>query len=105
MAGTTGLFRRCRYTLTLSAATVIILTAAVSGVGCREQEPTNIYWNSSNPAFSSRRPASTIQVNGDTTRSSWQFDQVNLVCPSGPGVTEQHIIYSVSQGRIVNLYG
>lgn len=57
------------------------------------RDPINIYWNSSNPIFSSTSPS--IEVNRDT--GPWQFDQINLICPTGPRVTEQHIIYSVSQ--------
>merc|ERR1719383_1060037 len=57
------------------------------------RDPISIYWNTSNPVFSSGPPS--IEVNRDT--GPWQFDQINLICPTGPDVREQHIIYSVSQ--------
>jgi len=58
------------------------------------REPINIFWNTSNTLFAAGTPP-TIEVNRDT--GPWQFDQVNLICPSGPDNTEKHIIYSVNK--------
>jgi len=72
----------------------LVLLMMLLGEVAGSREPTNVYWNTSNPAFrSTANPA--IEVNGDT--GPWQFDQINIVCPSGPGVTEKHIIYSVTK--------
>ena len=74
----------------------LVLLMMLLGEVAGSREPTNVYWNTSNPAFrSTANPA--IEVNGDT--GPWQFDQINIVCPSGPGVTEKHIIYSVTKGK------
>jgi len=63
-------------------------------VSVSSREPINIFWNTSNTLFSSGTPP-TIEVNRDT--GPWQFDQINLICPSGPENTEKHIIYSVNK--------
>lgn len=55
--------------------------------------PTSLYWNSTNPIF--RAGEVVLEVNRDN--HPWEYDQVNLICPSGPNSTEQHIIYSVTR--------
>jgi len=57
------------------------------------QVPTSLYWNSSNPIF--RSGEVVLEVNRDNL--PWEYDQVNLICPTGPNSTEQHIVYSVSR--------
>jgi len=71
---------------------LILLMQLDAGWG---REPINIYWNTSNPVFAATSP--TIEVNRDT--GPWQFDQINLICPTGPRVKETHIIYSVSKAE------
>jgi len=60
------------------------------------RDPINIYWNTSNPLFSESSVPS-IDVNSDISSAARQFDQINLICPSGRGTTETHIIYSVTR--------
>jgi len=55
--------------------------------------PTNLYWNSTNPLFDQEEVV--LGVNEDN--HPWQYDQVNLICPSGPNSTEKHIVYSVTR--------
>jgi hypothetical protein len=55
--------------------------------------PTNLYWNSTNPLFDQEEVV--LGVNEDN--HPWQYDQVNLICPSGPNSTEEHIVYSVTR--------
>jgi len=55
--------------------------------------PTNLYWNSTNPLF--HQEEVVLEVNKDN--HPWQYDQVNLICPSGPNTTEKHIVYSVTR--------
>ena len=62
------------------------------------RDPINIYWNTSNPLFSESSVPS-IDVNSDISSAARQFDQINLICPSGRGTTETHIIYSVTRGK------
>jgi len=57
-----------------------------------DKAPIDIYWNSSNPIF---KTSHVIEVNENSEQK--QFDQINIICPSGPGVTEKHIIYSVDR--------
>jgi hypothetical protein len=59
------------------------------------RDPINIYWNSSNPMFSASSSPTLLDVNKNT--GPWEYDQINLICPSGPHSTEKHIIYSVSR--------
>jgi len=61
-------------------------------------EPIDIYWNISNPIFSGGfgdHYENIIEVNRDT--HPWEYDQVNIFCPSGINSTERHIIYSVDK--------
>ena len=70
------------------------------------RKPINIYWNSTNTLFSSSQEPS-IDVNSDQSASAArQFDQINLICPSGRRNREMHIIYSVTRGNyiVVKLY-
>jgi len=61
------------------------------------RKPINIYWNSTNTLFSSSQEPS-IDVNSDlSATSARQFDQINLICPSGRRNRETHIIYSVTR--------
>ena len=63
------------------------------------RKPINIYWNSTNTLFSSSQEPS-IDVNSDQSASAArQFDQINLICPSGRRNREMHIIYSVTRGN------
>ena len=63
------------------------------------RKPINIYWNSTNTLFSSSQEPS-IDVNSDlSATSARQFDQINLICPSGRRNRETHIIYSVTRGN------
>lgn len=55
--------------------------------------PTNLYWNSTNPLFDQEEVV--LGVNEDN--HPWQYDQVNLICPSGQNTTEEHIVYSVTR--------
>jgi len=55
--------------------------------------PTNLYWNSTNPLFAQEEVV--LGVNEDN--HPWQYDQVNLICPSAPNSTEKHIVYSVTR--------
>jgi len=55
--------------------------------------PTNLYWNSTNLLF--HQEEVVLEVNEDN--HPWQYDQVNLICPSGPNSTEEHIVYSVTR--------
>lgn len=55
--------------------------------------PTNLYWNSTNPLFDQEEVV--LGVNEDN--HPWQYDQVNLICPSSPNSTEEHIVYSVTR--------
>jgi len=63
------------------------------------RDPINIYWNTSNPLFSESSDVlgPSIDVNSDISSAARQFDQINLICPSGRGTTETHIIYSVTK--------
>ena len=36
-----------------------------------------------------------VEVNKDTL--PWEYDQVNIICPTGTNSTERHIIYSVDR--------
>jgi len=58
-------------------------------------KPIDVYWNTSNPVFSDRIPV--IEVNKDN--HPWEYDQVNIICPSGANTTEKHIIYSVNKNE------
>lgn len=58
------------------------------------KEPIDIYWNISNTVFNDAR-VPLVEVNRDTL--PWEYDQVNIICPSGENVTERHIIYSVNK--------
>jgi len=55
--------------------------------------PTNLYWNSTNPLFNQEELVLEVNENNHP----WQYDQVNLICPSGPNSTEEHIVYSVTR--------
>jgi len=55
--------------------------------------PTNLYWNSTNPLFDQEEVVLGVNENNHP----WQYDQVNLICPSGPNSTEEHIVYSVTR--------
>jgi len=56
--------------------------------------PIDIYWNSTNLMFHDEG-IPVVEVNRDTL--PFEYDQVNIICPSGENVTERHIIYSVSE--------
>jgi len=56
-------------------------------------KPIDVYWNTSNPVFSGYNHV--IEVNKDN--HPWEYDQVNIICPSGVNSTEKHIIYSVDK--------
>jgi len=61
-------------------------------------QPLDVYWNISNPIFSGGFGAdyqNIIEVNKDT--HPYEYDQVNIICPSGINTTERHIIYSVEK--------
>lgn len=61
-------------------------------------KPIDVYWNISNPIFSSgfgSEYENVIEVNRDT--HPWEYDQVNIICPNGNNSTERHIIYSVNK--------
>jgi len=65
---------------------------------CQSVKPIDVYWNISNPIFSGGYGAdyeNVIEVNRDT--HPWEYDQVNIICPSGINSTERHIIYSVDK--------
>ena len=72
---------------------LLLLLFVESGLG---RDPINIYWNSTNPIFSSSNPT-LIDVNKNT--GPWEYDQINIICPSGPRTTEKHVIYSVNKGK------
>jgi len=55
--------------------------------------PTNLYWNTSNPLFLQEQVV--VEVNRGNTPG--QYDQVNLICPSGRNSSERHIVYAVSR--------
>jgi len=55
--------------------------------------PSNLYWNSTNPLFDQEEVVLGVNENNHP----WQYDQVNLICPSGPNSTEEHIVYSVTR--------
>jgi len=55
--------------------------------------PTNLYWNSTNPIFDQEEVVLEVNENNHP----WQYDQVNLICPSSPNSTEEHIVYSVTR--------
>jgi len=64
----------------------------------RAARPIDVYWNISNPIFSGGYGAdyqNIIEVNKNT--HPWEYDQVNIICPSGTNSTERHIIYSVEK--------
>ena len=65
----------------------------VSLGGVRGIKPIDVYWNISNPIFSGPNPV--IEVNKDN--HPWEYDQVNIICPSGENTAEKHIIYSVDK--------
>jgi len=61
-------------------------------------KPIDVYWNISNPIFSGgygEDYENVIEVNRDT--HPWEYDQVNIICPSGENSTERHIIYAVDK--------
>ncbi|XP_023343458.1 ephrin-B1 [Eurytemora carolleeae] len=70
---------------------LLLLLFVEPGLG---RDPINIYWNSTNPIFSSSNPT-LIDVNKNT--GPWEYDQINIICPSGPRTTEKHVIYSVNK--------
>ena len=72
---------------------LLLLLFVEPGLG---RDPINIYWNSTNPIFSSSNPT-LIDVNKNT--GPWEYDQINIICPSGPRTTEKHVIYSVNKGK------
>ena len=53
-----------------------------------------IHWNASNPLFHRRLLDDVINVNSGN--HPWEYDQVNIVCPTG-SEEEQYIIYSVTE--------
>ena len=72
---------------------LLLLLFVEPGLG---RDPINIYWNSTNPIFSSSNPT-LIDVNKNT--GPWEYDQINIICPSGPRTKEKHVIYSVNKGK------
>lgn len=64
-------------------------------LGARGLAPKNLYWNSSNPIFG--QGDLVYEVNRDN--HPWEYDQVNLICPSGRNTTERHVIYSVTRAE------
>eukprot|EP00092_Neocalanus_flemingeri_P000327 GFUD01000349.1.p1 GENE.GFUD01000349.1~~GFUD01000349.1.p1 ORF type:complete len:269 (+),score=44.81 GFUD01000349.1:138-944(+) len=67
---------------------VVVSLGGVMGI-----KPIDVYWNISNPVFSGYNHV--IEVNKDN--HPWEYDQVNIICPSGVNSTEKHIIYSVDK--------
>ena len=83
-------------TTVTTVTTVTIVLAVILPV--RATQPIDVYWNISNPIFSGgygEDYQNIIEVNKDTL--PWEYDQVNIICPSGTNSTERHIIYSVDQ--------
>ena len=76
---------------------IILLILLHLDLGLSTQKPINIYWNSTNPLFSTHLEPS-IDVNSDVSSSVRQFDQINLICAHGRRNKETHIIYSVTRG-------
>jgi len=72
---------------------LITIVVIVSLGGVKGIKPIDVYWNTSNPMFSG--PNHVIEVNKDN--HPWEYDQVNIICPSGVNSTEKHIIYSVDK--------
>ena len=83
----------------MSSTTPTILTVVLSVIlPVRATQPIDVYWNISNPIFSGGFGAeyqNIIEVNKDLL--PWEYDQVNIICPSGTNSTERHIIYSVDK--------
>ena len=71
---------------------VMILALAVSSAsGMRTHF---VYWNSTNPAFSSLgNTEQIIDINKDNL--PWDYDQLHLVCPQN--TEERHVVYSVTK--------
>ena len=86
------------HTITTSLTLTITLIVLPVILPVRATQPIDVYWNISNPIFSGgygEDYQNIIEVNKDTL--PWEYDQVNIICPSGTNSTERHIIYSVDK--------
>eukprot|EP00088_Acartia_fossae_P057783 TRINITY_DN6743_c0_g1_i3.p1 TRINITY_DN6743_c0_g1~~TRINITY_DN6743_c0_g1_i3.p1 ORF type:complete len:263 (+),score=26.90 TRINITY_DN6743_c0_g1_i3:43-831(+) len=77
-------------------ATTLLMLLLQTDLGL-SRKPINIYWNSTNPLFTESPEPVNLDVNSDMSSSVRQFDQINLICPSGVRNKETHIIYSVTR--------